>query len=164
MLELLNDPSWIRYIGDRGVRTLAGAAEYIERGPVAMYTTYGFGLYLIERKVDGEPIGICGLVKRDFLEDVDIGFAMLERYRGNGYALEAARAVMEYAEATLGLKRVVAITTRDNERSARLLEKLGLRFEGMVRYPGESDMVRLFTYDAVRRSDAGVSTTAPSNP
>ena len=162
MLELLNDPSWIRYIGDRGVRTLAEAADYIARGPLAMYTTYGFGLYLTELKTDGEPIGICGLLKRDFLEDVDIGFALLPRYRGKGYALEAASAVMRYAEATLGLTRVVAITTHENYSSARLLEKLGLRFEGMVRYGGEGDQLRLFSCDLVRRGDGPISPT-PSN-
>ena len=147
MLALLNDPAWIRFIGDRGVRTLAAAAEYIERGPIAMYASHGFGLYLIQLKRGGEPIGICGLVKRDFLEDVDLGFALLPEYRGRGYAPEAAGAVMRYAEAALGLTRLVAITSRENEISAGLLEKLGFRFERMVPFPGESEPLRLFSRD-----------------
>lgn len=146
IVELLNDPDWIRYIGDRGVRTVEQAADYIERGPAAMYARHGFGLYLTELKAGGEPIGLCGLIRRDFLEDVDIGFAFLPRYRGAGYAREAAESVVRYA-ATLGLRRLVAITTQDNERSAQLLERLGLRFERMVAYPGEEEDLRLFAVE-----------------
>lgn len=144
IVELLNDPDWIRYIGDRGVHTLQQAADYIAAGPARMYASHGFGLYLTELKAGGDPIGICGLVKRAFLEDVDVGFAFLPRYRGEGYAFEAAAAVLRYAASALGLRRVVAITASDNERSARLLEKLGLRYEQMVAYPGEEEEVRLF--------------------
>lgn len=144
VLALLNDPDWLRYIGDRGVRTVEQAADYIAAGPARMYAHYGFGLYLTALKAGGEPIGLCGLVRRDFLEDVDIGFAFLPRYRGAGYAQEAAEAVLRYASAVLGLRRVVAIVDPTNDRSARLLEKLGLRFERMVTYPGEEAELRLF--------------------
>lgn len=147
MLGLLNEPSWLRFIGDRGVRTLAEARDYILNGPVAMYTRLGFGLYMVELKAGGIPLGICGLIKRDFLEDVDVGFAFLPVYWGQGYAYEAASAVITYGTEVLGLKRIVAITALDNHRSASLLKKLGLRFERRVRYPGDEREVRLFAID-----------------
>ena len=147
VLELLNDPDWLRYIGDRGVRTLEAAQEYILTGTVDMYNRLGFGLYLTERKPDGVPMGICGLVKRDFLEDVDLGFAFLPAFRTQGYAREAAAAVMEYARDTLGLRRLVAITSLDNERSGRLLEKLGFRLEGNIPVPPGGKEARLFVAD-----------------
>ncbi|MCG3206439.1 MAG: hypothetical protein FOGNACKC_00037 [Anaerolineae bacterium] len=150
MRGLLNEPSWLRFIGDRGVRTLDDARNYILTGPVASYARLGFGLYVVELKESGDPIGICGLVKRDFLDDVDIGFAFLPQYWRQGYAYEAASAVMGYGTETLGLKRIVAITAADNHSSARLLEKLGLRFERMVSYPGDGHDVRLFAVDITR--------------
>lgn len=144
ILRLLNEPSWIRFIGDKGVRTLEDARGYILNGPVEMYSRLGFGLYLVELKEGHAPIGICGLIKRDSLEDVDIGFAFLPQYWGRGYAYEAASAVMTYGVETLGLKRIVAITSVDNDSSARLLEKLGLRFERMLKLSGDSEEVKLF--------------------
>jgi RimJ/RimL family protein N-acetyltransferase len=148
VLRLMNEPSFLRFIGDRGVRTLDDARSYILKGPVEMYERLGFGLYLTELKKDGVPIGICGLVKRDFLEDVDIGFAFLPEHWGQGYAYEAAAAVMEHAKGALGLKRIVAITNPDNQSSIRLLEKLGLRFERMIRVAPESSDIKLFAWDA----------------
>lgn len=147
VLELLNTPGWLRYIGDRGVRTLPQAGAYLEDGPLRMYERYGYGLYCVELKASHEPIGMCGLLTRDFLDASDIGFAFFERYHGQGYALEAATAVLRYAAWELGMKRLVAITAIDNQRSARLLEKLGFRFEGMVINPGTKDTVRLFGCD-----------------
>lgn len=147
ILELLNDPSWLRYIGDRNVRTLDDARDYISKSLVAMYERLGFGLYLTELKGEGLPIGICGLIKRDSLDDVDIGFAFLPKFRGAGYAFESASAVMEYGKSNFGLKRIVAITSPDNHDSARLLKKLGLKFERMVKLPGDSDEVSLFAAD-----------------
>jgi RimJ/RimL family protein N-acetyltransferase len=147
ILGLLNEPSWLRFIGDRGVRTFQDARDYILTGPVDMYARLGFGLYAVELKEDGIPIGICGLIKRDFLDDVDIGFAFLPKYWRQGYAYEAASAVLAYGHGVLGLKRIVAITALDNHSSARLLEKLGLRFEGMVRYPDDGQEVRLFAVE-----------------
>jgi RimJ/RimL family protein N-acetyltransferase len=144
ILELLNDPSWLRFIGDKGVRTLEDARNYILTGPMDMYARVGFGLYLVERKSYAEPIGICGLIKRDALEDVDIGFAFLPGFRARGYALEAATAVMEHAKSAFGLRRLVAITSPENEASIRLLGKLGLRFERMMTLAGESPEVSLF--------------------
>jgi [ribosomal protein S5]-alanine N-acetyltransferase len=144
ILELLNQPSFIRNIADRNVRSLEDAAAYIQNGPVASYERFGFGLFLVSLKESAVRIGICGLLKRDALEDVDIGFAYLERFWGQGYALEAARAVMEYGWKIVGLKRIVGITAPHNEASMSLLHKLGMRFEGTVRLPGSSGDTKLF--------------------
>src|SRR5215217_7318070 len=121
ILELVNDPDWLRFIGDRGVRTLEDARGYILNGPVAMYRRAGFGLYLVELKQSAMPIGMCGLIQRAGLADIDIGFAFLPTFGGQGYAYEAASAIMTYAQDTLGLNRVVAIAAPDNQRSIRLL-------------------------------------------
>jgi RimJ/RimL family protein N-acetyltransferase len=147
IVELLNDPSWLRFIGDKGVRTLEDARGYILKGPVENYGRLGFGLYLVARKEDGAPIGICGLIKRDSLEDVDIGFAFLPRFRAKGYAHESASAVMAYGRTVLGLRRIVAIVSPDNHASARLLEKLGLRSQRRLALPGNAQEVMLFASD-----------------
>ena len=146
ILGLLNDPAWLRFIGDKGVRNLEDARNILT-GPMDMYARLGFGLYLTERKLDSAPVGICGLIKRDALEDVDIGFAFLPDFRRKGYAREAAAAVMEHARSSFGLRRLVAITSPDNEASIRLLEKLGLRFEATVSLAGDSHDVSLFATD-----------------
>ena len=144
IFELVNEPAFIRNIGDKGVRTLDDARDYILSGPVASYAKFGFGLYVVVLKETGAAIGICGLLKRDSLEDVDIGFAFFERFRRKGFAYEAAAAVMEYGRNSLGLKRIVAITSPDNEASIRVLEKIGLQFEKMIRMPGSDEDTRLF--------------------
>jgi ribosomal-protein-alanine N-acetyltransferase len=144
ILELLNDPSFLRYIGDRGVRTGADACEYVSKGPLASYERFGFGLYVVEVKDSGEPAGICGLLKRDVLEDVDIGFALLPQFRSRGYAFESATSVLRDARDRLGLKRVAAIVSPDNVASIGLLGKLGFRFERMVRMSADSPEISLF--------------------
>jgi RimJ/RimL family protein N-acetyltransferase len=144
ILELVNDPDWLRFIGDRGIRTLDDARAYIEKGPMEMYARHGIGLCLVELKETGVPVGICGLLHRDYLDDPDIGFAFLPAHRGKGYAYESASAVLEYGLRELELARVVAVTALDNERSGQLLEKLGLRFVRVLRFPNESKDVRLF--------------------
>lgn len=144
IFELVNEPAFIRNIGDKGVRTLDDARDYILSGPVASYAKSGFGLYTVEVKETGTAIGICGLLKRDSLEDVDIGFAFLERFRRKGFGYESAAAVMDYGRNALGLKRIVAITSPDNEGSIRVLEKIGLRFEKRIRMPGSDEDTRLF--------------------
>jgi RimJ/RimL family protein N-acetyltransferase len=148
ILQLVNEPSWLRFIGDRGVRTLEDARSYILKGPVEMYRRFGFGLYLTALKGDGVPIGLCGLIKRDSLKDVDIGFAFLPSFWGKGYAHEAAAAVLAYGKSTLGLRRIVAITSQDNHSSIKLLEKLGLRFEQLVRLTDGEPELKLFALDA----------------
>jgi RimJ/RimL family protein N-acetyltransferase len=147
ILELLNQPSFLRYIGDKGVRTTEDAVRYIETGPVASYERFGFGLYLVELKETGVPIGMCGLLKRDTLPDADVGFAFLPDYWSQGYAFEAASGVMSYGREVLGLKRIVAITSLDNDASIRLLEKIGLKFEGLITPSAELGEVRLFGTD-----------------
>ncbi|QWH18579.1 N-acetyltransferase [Bacillus mycoides] len=146
ILELVNDPAWIQFIGDKEVRNLEDAKNYILNGPVDMYNKVGFGLYLVERKEDLTPLGMCGLIKRDSLEDVDIGFAFLEKFRSKGYGYESAAAVIEYGVQKLGLKRIVAITSIDNAASGTLLEKVGLRFEKTISDSGED--LKLFGYNA----------------
>ena len=147
IFELLNDPSWLRFIGDKGVKTLEDARNYILNGPMAMYERVGFGLYLTALKRCGIPIGLCGLIKRDSLEDVDIGFAFLPKFRAQGYAHEAAAAVLAFGENTFGLKRVVAITSPDNASSGRLLEKLGMKLTKTVKLAADDDEVRLYASD-----------------
>jgi len=144
ILTLVNDPAWLRFIGDKNVRTQSDACRYIEAGPAAMYAQRGFGLWLAERSEDGVPIGMCGLIKRDALPDIDLGFAFLPAYRGNGYAFEAAQAAIEFAWERLRLGRVVAITAPDNDDSVRLLERLGFRFERMLRLADDAKAVRLY--------------------
>jgi RimJ/RimL family protein N-acetyltransferase len=147
MLGLLNDPDWIRFIGDRGVRSVEGAREYLAGGPIAMYDREGFGLYMVERKSDMLPIGICGLIRRPSLDDVDLGFAFMPPHRGRGYGVESARAVVGHGRDVLGLKRIVAITSADNHDSMTLLQRVGFRFERMIRMADADDDVTLFGLD-----------------
>jgi len=144
ILDLLNQPSFLRYIGDKGVRNTEEAINYIQTGPVASYEQHGFGLYLVQLKETGASIGICGLLKRDTLPDVDIGFAFLPAYWSRGYALESAEAVMKYGREKFGLQRIVAITSLNNEASIKLLEKLGMKFEGVIKLGEDEHEVRLF--------------------
>ncbi|QDZ97877.1 N-acetyltransferase [Lysinibacillus fusiformis] len=147
ILELVNDPSWIQFIGDLGVKTVEEAARYIENGAIRMYEQFGFCLYVVEKTEDQTLIGICGFVKRDNLEDVDIGFAFLPDYWGKGYAYEAASAVLAYGLDTLGFNRIVAITTQNNHASAKLLERIGLQFEKVIQFSNDSEELRLFSLD-----------------
>lgn len=144
ILELLNDPSFLRFIGDKGVRTLDDAREYIRKGPADSYERHGFGLYLTRLKADGVPIGICGLVKRDSLEDVDVGFAFLPQFWSRGYAYESASAVLRYGREVIGLDRIVAVVDPANQSSIRLLEKVGLRYDRMVRLSDGEEESKLF--------------------
>jgi len=144
ILELLNDPSFIRYIGDKGVRNLEDAKKYIVTGPLDSYERHGFGLWLVTLRDSEMPIGICGLLKRESLPDVDIGFAFLPQFRSKGYAYESAAAVAHYGKGVLGLKRLVAITDPDNVSSIKLLEKIGLRFNGMIQLSEDAPKIKLF--------------------
>lgn len=147
MCTLLNDAAFLRHIGDRGVRTAEDAVRYILAGPVASYARFGYGLYLVELRDGDEPIGICGPLRRDTLPDADLGFALLPAFRAQGYAREAAEAVLVHARDTLALRRLLAITSQDNEPSIRLLLKLGFRFERLACLsPGEPEL-KVFTRD-----------------
>jgi RimJ/RimL family protein N-acetyltransferase len=147
ILELLNEPSFIRNIGDRKVRTLEGAKAYITNGPVASYAKNGFGLYLVELRQSGESMGMCGLIQRNTLKDVDIGYAFLPKFWSKGYAFEAAQAMKQYAQDELGLKRLVAVVDPENLPSIRLLEKLGMRYERIVRLSADDIELKLFSME-----------------
>jgi [ribosomal protein S5]-alanine N-acetyltransferase len=146
IFRLVNEPSWLRFIGDKNVRTLDDARHYLETGPLAMYATFGFGMLLVELKVSGTAIGACGLLKRDALPDPDIGYAFLPEFWSKGYALEAATAVLSYGHKTHGLNRIMAITSPDNASSVRVLERCGMKFEGM-KAMSETDRVRVFALE-----------------
>ena len=146
MLAVLSDPDFIRYVGDRGVRTLDAARAYLSNRVTPSYAQNGFGMYVVARRSDGEMVGICGLVKRPGLADVDIGYAILPAHRGQGYARESASAVLDLAHGTFGLERVVAIVNPDNAESIRLLEDLGMIREGTVRLTPDAPELVLYAH------------------
>jgi ribosomal-protein-alanine N-acetyltransferase len=143
ILELLNEDDFVRFIGDKGVRTLADAREYIDKGPADSYVRNGFGLYAACLR-DGTALGICGLVKRDGLVAPDLGFAFLSRHRSKGYALESSQAVLERGREAFKLQRILAVTTPDNHRSIGLLQKVGFEYEGMIRLSDDAGELKLF--------------------
>lgn len=149
MLRLLNEPGWIRFIGDRGVRTEAGALDYITSGPVGSYAAHGFGLYLVRTKTDGQPVGICGLLKREALEFPDLGFAFVELACGLGYATESSRVVLDHVFATgktrHALNCILAITDPENTASIKVLTKLGFVHEGVKVLKEGADAVSVFS-------------------
>ena len=142
--ELVNQPSWLRNIGERNVRSPEDAIGYIEKGPRASYARHGFGLWCVVRKNDGVRLGICGLLKRDHLDHPDIGFAYLERFQGQGYGSEAAAATLEHARTTLGLARILAVVDPANAGSIRILQKLGMTHLGPIQMPGEGPPIALY--------------------
>ena len=144
MLRLLNDPEFIQYVGDKNARDLESAKTYILEGPVASYHSFGFGLYLVELNDGLTPIGICGILKRDFLDHADLGFALMPEYREAGYAFEAAQATIELARSDLKLPHIVAFTAENNTRSIKLLEKLGMAFDRMIDLPAGGKRVNLY--------------------
>lgn len=144
ILRLLNEPSFLHFIGDRGVRTVADAQTYITEGPLASYAQFGFGLYLVTLRDGGASMGLCGLLRRETLEDVDIGFAYLPEYWGKGVATEAAAAVLDYGRHALRITRIVGITAPDNEGSARVLQKLGLTYQRLIRLTPDGPESKLF--------------------
>lgn len=144
IFALVNEPSFVENIGDRNVRSEEDAVQYIQNGPMASYEQYGYGLYKVELKQTSTPIGICGPLKREALEYPDIGFAFLPLFWGQGYAFESAAAVMNYSRAVLRLNNIAAITTPTNERSIKLLEKLGFRFQSLKSLTEDSSPIRLF--------------------
>ena len=145
VLRLLNEPSFLHFIGDRGVRDLEQARQYVLDRIVGSYNRFGFGLYMVETRESSESIGICGLIKREGMEDVEIGFAFLPEFWSQGFGVESAQAVMDYGRDELGLDRIVAIANPDNDRSFKLLEKIGLRFDRMIRLSENDPEIKLFT-------------------
>jgi len=148
VLELINEPGWLQNIGDKGIRTLEGAQKYVEASLLASYAKHGFGLYAVELRGGGAAVGMCGLVKRDSLDDVDIGFAFLARHSGRGYAQESGAAILAHALDVLKLPRVVGITAPGNKASMRVLEKIGLRYVDTRQLRGEQRDSTYFTSDA----------------
>jgi len=151
ILRLVNEPSFLQFIGDKGVRNLEDARQYILNGPVASYAQNGFGLFLVQLKTDQAPLGMCGLLKRETLEDVDIGFAFLPEFWNQGYASEAAAGVLSYAKDVLKLPRIVAITNKDNDASGKLLEKLGFHFDRLVKLADDKAELKLFVSRALQK-------------
>ena len=144
MLKLLNTPDWLRFIGDRNVRTLEQAEQYLLNGYMKSYEDYGFGFYVVVIKETQESIGICGIVKREGLEDVDIGFAFFQQFMGKGYGYEFSAAVLNYALNDLKIKRIVAIVDPENVVSIALIKKIGMQFERMIQVSHKDIELMLF--------------------
>jgi len=144
-LALLNEPDFHRYIGDKGLRAISDAERYLREGPIASYDKHGHGLWRVSLLTTNEPIGMCGIIRRDFLDAPDVGFAYLASHCGRGYGYEAGVATLAYAREVLGLRRIVGVTQPDNAASIALLKKLGLREEGTVVAPADRKTLLLFS-------------------
>ena len=143
ILELVNSAGWLQYIGDRNIKSVEQAKAYLENGPIKSYRENGFGLCLVERKDDAKAIGMCGLLKREYLDTPDMGFAFLPEFNGNGYAYEIANATVEYAKNKLKISTVSAIAMANNEKSIRLLEKMGFSFKKTIFLPTGKEELQL---------------------
>lgn len=146
ILELVNSAGWLQYIGDRNIKSVEQAKAYLENGPIKSYRENGFGLCLVERKDDAKAIGMCGLLKREYLDTPDMGFAFLPEFNGNGYAYEIANATVEYAKNKLKISTVSAITMANNEKSIRLLEKMGFSFKKTIFLPTGKEELQLYIH------------------
>jgi [ribosomal protein S5]-alanine N-acetyltransferase len=158
IVELLNDPGWLRFIGDRKVRTIDDAREYLRNGAIAHATKHGFALGAVERTSDDTLLGMCGLIRREGLDDVDLGYAFLPAYRGQGYAREAAAAWLACGFERFGLQRIVAITALDNAASCKVLESIGMRFEQRLRVAGHDEDSLLYAAQAQEASTGSART------
>lgn len=145
IVELLNSPGWLQYIGNRHVRTIEEAEAYLTKGPIKAYAEVGYGLSLVVLKDNHKPIGMCGLLKRDYLEHPDIGFAFLPEVMGKGYALEIALALKQFAEVHWQVQKLCAIVQGDNDRSIKLLKKLGLSFKEKIKPPTTTEILDLYS-------------------
>jgi len=147
VVALYNEPSFLENIGDRGLRNADDAQRFLRDGPLAMYARLGFGLWHVARRSDGVGIGLCGLLKRDALPDVDIGYAFFPQFWGQGYAFEAVSATLRHAAHAFALRRVVAVVSSGNTGSIRVLEKAGMRFERMHAMEANEPEVCLYARD-----------------
>lgn len=145
MLAIWNDPAFVDFVGDRGIRDLDQALAAMQTGAFRLYTEFGYGPYAVSRKEDERQIGICGLFRREFLEHPDIGFALLPPFCGAGYAYEASVAVLAHARDDLGIDTVTAIVSPRNAASIGLIEKLGMTFDRSITMPGETDAISLYS-------------------
>ena len=147
IMELVNDPAWLRFIGDRHVHSLEDARGSINKIRDGSYAKYGFGLWAVDLLATGEAVGLCGLIRREALEHVDLGFALLERHRGHGYAREAAVAVLALARERFGFAKLLAITDPDNTASQQVLEDLGFRFDRRIDWPETNEVLALYAVE-----------------
>lgn len=146
IIELLNSPGWLQFIGDRHVHSTEDAWAYLQNGPLKSYQQNGYGFYMVEEKgAELTPVGMCGITQRDFLQHPDLGFAFLPSFSGKGYAYEIASATVAYVKDGLKISTLSAIVLAENKRSIRLLEKLHFRFETTIRYPGTGEELQLYT-------------------
>lgn len=151
IFALMTEPAYLQLIGDRGIRTVEDARAYIRDKFLPSYAKFGYGSYIVELKPSGPPIGVCGLMRRDSLEHPDIGYAFRREHGGHGYAYEAAAAVPAHGFEQLGMKTILGITSPENHASVRLLEKLGLRYQKMIRVPPNDRDSMLFSVGAYDR-------------
>ena len=145
IVELLNSPGWLQFIGDRNIKTEEQAKSYLENGPIKSYKDNGYGLALVVKKDDNKAIGMCGIINRENLDYPDIGFAFLPEFNGKGYAYEIASATLDYAKNRLNIPKIVAITIPRNFKSIQLLEKIGLRFSKLFCLPGSKEELLLYS-------------------
>jgi len=145
LIELFNSPGWLKYIGDRNVRTEEEAKLYLKNGPIQSYSDYGYGLSLVERKEDACALGLCGIINREGLDFPDIGFAFLPQFHNQGYAYEIASALMKYATEKLNIQTITAITVPENQSSIKLLEKIGLKFQKRFLYTDTNEELLLYS-------------------
>ncbi len=148
IFDLLNTPKWIKYIGDRGIKTLKNAEDYINDKIINSYKTNGYGLYVFELKESHIPIGLCGFIKRDYLDSEDIGFALLPEYEHKGYTYEVGIAVLKYGEDKFGFKKIYAITSKDNVASQELLKKLGFSFKSFITEPSTNEELSFYSRES----------------
>ena len=142
--NLVNDPDWIKYIGDRKIKTILDAEAYLENNIISSYEKFGFGFYVVRLTEENTPIGMCGLIKRDWMDYVEIGYAFLAQFRGKGYAIESSIATKEYAKEKFKIGSLAAITDINNEKSGNLLNRLGFKFSKLITYPGEDKKCKLY--------------------
>jgi RimJ/RimL family protein N-acetyltransferase len=152
IIELVNSPGWLKYIGDRNIKTTDQARAYLENGPIKSYHDNGFGLWMVENKVINTPIGMCGILKRETLEHLDLGFAFLPEYMGKGYAFEAATATLTFAKEKLNVQTLCAITVPDNQNSIKLLQKVGMRFNNRICFPNNPEELLMYRVRFLRGS------------
>jgi RimJ/RimL family protein N-acetyltransferase len=152
IIELVNSPGWLKYIGDRNIKTTDQARAYLENGPIKSYHDNGFGLWMVENKVINTPIGMCGILKRETLEHLGLGFAFLPEYMGKGYAFEAATATLTFAKEKLNVQTLCAITVPDNQNSIKLLQKVGMRFNNRICFPNNPEELLMYRVRFLRGS------------
>ncbi len=149
IISLLNTEGYRKYIADRNVHTREDAERYLQIGPLKSYAEHGFGLCKVLLKSSNDealwqPIGICGLLKRDYLDHPDIGFALLPEYESKGYAKESAEAVLRWAFEELRLPTIHAVVLPQNQASIKLLERLGLMFDSRITEPETGEELCLY--------------------